>query len=74
MPLMNIQLEWMSNASSGLCINLCFFLIPLKFASWVACNKQANGNMITIPKSGGLKFKCFLLHVDCQTSFNSESG
>ena len=24
MPLMNINLNWMSNASSGLCINLCY--------------------------------------------------
>ena len=27
MPLMNINSNWMSNTSSGLCINLCYYVI-----------------------------------------------
>ena len=35
MPLTNINLDWMSKASSGLCINLCYlFTQVLYFASW----------------------------------------
>ena len=36
MPLTNINSDWMSNASSGLCINLLFmlFMRVLYFASW----------------------------------------
>ena len=36
MPLMNINLDWMSNASSGLCIILLYYLFTrvLYVASW----------------------------------------
>ena len=30
MPLTNINSDWMSNASSGLCINLCYLFILQK--------------------------------------------
>jgi len=34
MPLTNINSDWMSNASSGLCINLYYITRVLYFASW----------------------------------------
>ena len=36
MPLMNINSDWMSNTSSGLCTILIFIYVgPFKVASWV---------------------------------------
>ena len=40
MPLTNIQSEWMSNASSGLCINVLLNL-TVKFASWRVTSKMS---------------------------------
>ena len=34
MPLTNINSDWMSNASSGLCINIIYITRVLYFASW----------------------------------------
>ena len=62
MPLMNIQSEWMSTFPLACVLTyIMFFPNPtIKFGSWVGCNKHANGNMLTIPNQGGLKFKCLL--------------